>query len=140
MSKLKITLVSFLLTALCSISLAQSNVKLKDTDTIGVAVKDLRLANNKFVELDECKEMCDTLSKQVKLCLDLVGVQKEIVEKQKSVIKNQEIIIDDKTKGADLREQQYEKEVRKNRWLKIQRTALGITTLVLGITVLIMYK
>lgn len=98
------------------------------------------MANNKFVELDECKEMCDTLSKQVKICLDLIGVQKEIVEKQKSVIKNQEIIIDDKTKEADLREQQYKKEVRKNRWLKIQRTALGITTFVLGITVIILYK
>lgn len=118
--------------ALCLSLSAQSRIEIKGHDTSAVIpIGDLRIANAKFIELNGCKEENDSLFSQIRAYTGLVNNLKSSITDLKQANKLNEVLLSDKQKIIDLSAQDFKKEVRKGRILRIERNSSAAALFIL---------
>lgn len=128
------------LTVLWLGSFAQS-VELRGKDTVAVIpIADLRKANVRLVELQECKEEADSLFSQTRTLKGLTNNQRSTIDDLKNAIKLDAVLIADKQKIADLCDLELKKKGRQMRFLKIQRAGLIGVVAVLALKIVLTNK
>lgn len=116
-----------MLTALYLYSSAQSpRIEIKGTDTCAVIpIAQMRMANIKFVELDGCREENDSLFSQIRAYTGLANNLRASITELKEVNKLNVALLSDKQKIIDLNAQEFKKEARKGKILKIERNTIA---------------
>ena len=131
---------AFLLTAAWLSSSAQS-VELRGKDTVVVLpIADLRQANGKLVEIQECNEARDSLFSQTRTFTGLVNNQRGTIADLNAAIELAASRIADKQKIIDLSDKELKKTNRRLRLLKLERAGLLGAIAVLGAKILIFNK
>lgn len=112
-----------------------------DNDTVCIiSIEQVKTLNKVFIDKDECLELKDSLNSQIKTYDALVGEQKKIISAQDERIAINKNIIAEKDTIIESDEKLLKKQNRKLGWLKLQRTVLAVSTLILGITLIITNK
>lgn len=115
-----------MLTVLCLTSRAQSRIEINGTDTSAIIpLQQLRIANAKFVELNECREVNDSLYSQTRSYLGLVNNLRDAITDLKTANQINQKLIDDKQLIISLQDKEIIKSKRQIKWLKIQKWALA---------------
>lgn len=110
-----------------------------DKDTVCIiSTEQVRQLNNVFIDRDECNELKDSLNSQLNTYDKLTKAQQEVINSQDKEIVLQKKIVEEKDVIIHNDEKMLKKQGRQVTWLKIQRTVLAASTLVLGITVFIL--
>lgn len=110
-----------------------------DNDTVTIiSIEQTKTINKVFVDRDECNEMKDSLNSELKNYGDLVQGQKAIISSQDKEIDIQKKIVAEKDIIIESDAKLLKQQNRKLGWIKLQRTALAFSTLVLGITVIVL--
>ena len=131
---------AFLLTAAWLSSSAQS-VELRGKDTVVVLpISDVRQANVRLVELQECSEARDSLFSQTRTFTGLVNNQRGTIADLNAAIELAASRIADKQKIIDLSDKELKKTNRRLRLLKLERAGLLGAIAVLGAKILIFNK
>lgn len=128
---------ALVLTVLWHGSYAQSiEVRAKDTVAV-IPIADLRKANLRLVELQQCREEKDSLFSQTRTFTGLVANQKATIADLKEAIRLDASLIADKQKIIDLSDKELRKNSRKIKLLKLERAGLIGAVAVLGAKILI---
>lgn len=125
--------------AICQSGFPRKALIDKDTVTI-ISIEQTKIINNVFVDRDECNELKDSLNSQLDNYIDLSEYQKAIISSQDKEIGIQKKIVSEKDVIIQSDEKLLKEQNSKVEFLKLQRIALLISTLVLGITVIITTK
>lgn len=114
------------LTVLCLTSRAQSRIEVNGTDTSAIIpIQQLRIANSKFVELNECREVNDSLYSQTRSYYGLVNNLRDAITEHKTANQINQKLIDDKQLIISLQDKDIIKSKRQIKRLKIQKWALA---------------
>lgn len=112
-----------------------------DNDTVTlISIEQTKTINKVFVDRDECNEMKDSLNSELQNYGDLVQTQKSIISSQGTEIDIQKKIVVEKDVIIDSDAKLLKKQSRQVGWLKLQRTVLAVSTLVLSVTLFIITK
>lgn len=108
-------------------SSAQSpRIEIRGNDTSAVIpLRDMRIANAKFVELKGCREENDSLFSQVRAYTGLTNNLRASITELKEVNKLNETLLNDKQKIVDLSAQELKREVRRGKILRLERNSLA---------------
>ena len=125
----------FLCLVLIALSLclnAQSRIEVSGTDTSAVIpIRQLRMANAKFVELKECREENDSLFSQIRSYTVLTNNLRSSITDLKEANRLNEVLISDKQKIIMILDTELNKATRKSKIFKIQRNCVAAVCLVL---------
>lgn len=110
-----------MLTALCPFLSAQSFVKIVGTDTTvnGIPIQKMRLANLKFVELEQCQEEQDSLQSRIRTYTGMTNNLRASITDLKEANRLGEAALNAKQKALDISDNQLkgsEKKVGNLRW------------------------
>lgn len=104
-----------------------------DSDTVGIlSIEQVRTLNKTFVDLDECREMKDSLHSQIKTYDKLTMEQGHVITSQDKEIKLKQNIITEQQKILAIDEKMSNKMQQQIVWLKAQRIALSVGIIVLA--------
>lgn len=106
-----------------------------DKDTVCIiSIEQARTINNVFIDRDECNELKDSLSSQVKTYSALVSEQDKLIASQGKEIEIKENIIAEKNVIIESDSKLLKKQNRQVKWLKLQRNILaGFAMIVAGV-------
>lgn len=120
------------MTKFCISQTKYPNKIIIEGDTIcQVTIEQLKTANQKFVKLEYCEAISNTLTQQNTIYREIIEKDKEIEVNRQSQIR----ILQLQKKELDNSVQEYKEDIKnkdkKIKWVKIQRTTFGITTILL---------
>jgi len=116
----------FALIVPCLYLSAQSRIEVIAKDTMAVLpIQQLRMANTKFVELEQCKEENDSLFSQIREYTGITNNLRSSVENLKRANDLNLPIIADQKRIIDITDQQLKKSLRKQKILKIERNCMA---------------
>lgn len=129
----------FLVLIVPSLSLsAQSRIEISGKDTMVVMpLQQLRVANGKFIDLNECREERDSLFSQIRTYTGMVNNLRSSITDLKEANRLNELLLSDKQKIIDISEKQLKKSNRKIKFLNIQRTSLAGVVLIMAAKIFI---
>lgn len=97
-----------------------------DKDTVcAITIPQLDSINTFIVDLDECRELKDSLNSELSTYAKLVSGQKDVIASQEKEINIQKGIVAEKDVIIDSDTKLLKKNNRQVQWLKIQRTVFG---------------
>ena len=96
-------------------------------DSVKVSVNSIKEANKKFIELDECEEEKDSIFSALRTAQGAINNYKASIDDLQRTNKGSEFIISDKQAIINLSDLQLKKDVRRIKWLRLERnTFLGV--------------
>lgn len=130
-----------MLIALSSFSQSDAKIEVAGTDTFArVPISNIKQANTKFIDLQECEQEKDSLFSQIRAYTGLVNNQRDVIKDLKLVISTDGKLLADKQKLFDLSDLQFKSDLRKIKWLKLERNAFIATSAILVLKIIFSVK